>query len=859
MVHTVNPNRTHRPISFRFSFPTEFIQCRAWYDVGLRSMLLASVASFMTICSIRAAHAQVAPNPVIIPTNSTTPIIDATPSANAIHIERIRKFYHELLLKEKNVAAAVSVIKKSDIEAVGSTGSLQSVLRGTPSVNTYQSGIGQNEPVITVRGVPNTQLAYTLDGIPLQDLLSGGLGNFLTDSIDSPVTTGQTQASTIYPGVAPPDRQGFATVGGTISFTTIQPTDKPYSELFGGYGSFNTSHAGFQINSGSIARLGNLRVLLRYDSGFTDGYLSNNTTKSQFGNMLFSAVKPYNDGLSHASLVVIYNRGRGYITTTPDPVPLIQQYGNKFNFPFSTTYSRQHNKYLTVILSNENYINSHLILSEKLFYKRTASVFTTEQNPNTIAYNPSFPYQIDFQAPYTPYGPVGNGPENYYYAPGYFTYNPLMFGSYAAGESASQSYNHVNTIGFAPKANIFLGHNDITVGALIAKESGGGSYFIYGSDPMPHIVGDNSFAFGGGNQRTIYSVYAQDKLDLLDDKLHIEPGVILTGVYSSLVSGWSFAGYGAVNPSYKLSNYGKAAEPYLGLSYDLPYNTVAYASFGKGVRYAPTGDYTLGSSGSTTKAPNPEVVRAYEVGIRYDTPRVYLNLDAFYQHLTSAFSFFVNYQTNLSQYINIGNQLFRGIELSSKFRLTHRLELFGNASYDQTNYLDNYFGLDTPYQGHYGIILRGDPLASVPQWTGNFGLEYTDGPFYARLAGHYTGQQFNLGQEPVNLPSSPVIAAPFPNSQIAGISTPETFFKLPAYLLMNLLVSYKLPLHFQHVQYVKLALNMQNILGIKYYQHLFFSGAQIPTGNGGYLNTPQYISAYTGPPRSVEVSATIRF
>ncbi len=253
------------------------------------------------------------------------------------------------------------------------------------------------------------------------------------------------------------------------------------------------------------------------------------------------------------------------------------------------------------------------------------------------------------------------------------------------------------------------------------------------------------------------------------------------------------------------------------------------------------------------------MVRAYEVGIRYDTPRVYLNLDAFYQHLTSAFSFFVNYQTNLSQYINIGNQLFRGIELSSKFRLTHRLELFGNASYDQTNYLDNYFGLDTPYQGHYGIILRGDPLASVPQWTGNFGLEYTDGPFYARLAGHYTGQQFNLGQEPVNLPSSPVIAAPFPNSQIAGISTPETFFKLPAYLLMNLLVSYKLPLHFQHVQYVKLALNMQNILGIKYYQHLFFSGAQIPTGNGGYLNTPQYISAYTGPPRSVEVSATIRF
>lgn len=820
-----------------------------------RALLLSGCATgFIAFCSANAYAQSV---PVIVP--AATPIADATPESDAVHIRRIKKFYKELLLKEKNVAAAVSVVNKTDIDAVGTTGSLQSVLRQTPSVNTYQSGIGQNEPVITVRGVPNTQLAYSLDGIPLQSLLSGGLGNFLTDSIDSPVTTGQTAGSTIYPGVAPPDRQGFATVGGTISFTTIKPTDKPYSELFGGYGSFNTSHAGFQLNSGTIAQLGNLKVLLRYDTGYTDGYLSDNTTKSQFGNMLFSAIKPYDDGLSHASLVVIYNRGRGYITTTPEPVPLIEQYGNKFNFPFSTTYTRQHNKYLTVIISNENYINPHLILSEKLFYTRKSEVFTSEQNPSTILYNPGFPYQIDFQAPYFAYGNIGNGPENYYYAPGYFDYNPLIFGSYAAGESAEQSYSLSNTIGFAPKANIFLGHNDITIGALIAKANSSGTEFVYGSEPMPEIIGYNSFGFGGGDQRTIYSVYAQDKINLFDDHLHIEPGVVLTGVYSSLVSGWSFGGYGAVTPSYKLSNYGKSATPYLGVSYDFPHNIVTYASFGKGVRYAPIGDYTLGSNGSTTKAPNPEVVRAYEIGIRYDTPRLYLNLDAFYQHLTSAFSFFTNYQTNLSQYINIGNQKFYGIEASGKVRLTHRLELFGNASYNAADYQNNYFGLDTPYQGHYGIILRGDPLTSVPQWTGNFGVEYTRGPLYVRFAGHYTGQQFNLGELPFVLPSSPEIAPPYPNSQIAGYSTPETFFKLPAYLLLNILATYKVPLHFQHVQYIKLSLNVQNLLGLDYYQHLFYGAAEIPTGGGNYLNTPQYVSAYTGPPRSVEVGATIRF
>jgi hypothetical protein len=49
------------------------------------------------------------------------------------------------------------------------------------------------------------------------------------------------------------------------------------------------------------------------------------------------------------------------------------------------------------------------------------------------------------------------------------------------------------------------------------------------------------------------------------------------------------------------------------------------------------------------------------------------------------------------------------------------------------------------------------------------------------------------------------------------------------------------------------------LLGLDYYQHLFYGAAEIPTGGGNYLNTPQYVSAYTGPPRSVEVGATIRF
>jgi len=123
--------------------------------------------------------------------------------------------------------------------------------------------------------------------------------------------------------------------------------------------------------------------------------------------MLFSAIKPYNDGLSNLTATVIYNRADGYMVTAPLPVPLIQANSYSYNFPHSLTYTRQNNKYLTAILGDQTYVNPHLILSGKIFMIRSSSVFTSYQNPNTIAYNPAFPYQVTFQVPYFAYGPVG--------------------------------------------------------------------------------------------------------------------------------------------------------------------------------------------------------------------------------------------------------------------------------------------------------------------------------------------------------------------------------------------------------------------------------------------------------------------
>ena len=787
----------------------------------------------------------------------------ATPAQNTQSIQAIKVFYKKLLLKEKNVAAAVSHLGKKEIESVAVTGSIQSLLKQTPSVNEYQQNLGQSVPVITIRGVRNSQLAQTLDGIPLQDLLSGGQGGFLNNNVGSPVSLGQISGSTVYPGVAPPNRQGFATIGGTIAYTLKKPSAKPSAEIFGSYGSFNTSDFGFELNTGAYHhQIDGARALVRYSQGYTSGYTD--YTNSRNGNLLVSIEKPYDEGLSNITGTVIYNRGLGYILTSPLPVPVLEANSPTFNFPKSLTYNRQKDSYLTAILSDRTYINSHAILSAKVFYIHAITNQTNLLNPsiNSGAFNPAFPYTIDGQSLGQFYTTSNFGPGNTFYKPGLFTYNPsAVFGTAYAGLAATQSNNHTTTVGFTPRLHVFLPHNTVTIGGLFAKETSGGAEYLYGTDPMPEIAGYNSFALGGGAQRTIYTVFLSDKIALLDHKLHIEPGVSLTGVYSSVKVPLSY-----FNPSYKLANYGKIAEPYLGISYDFPHNIVAYASYGKGARFAPTTDYSLGSAGSTTAAPNPEIVHAYEAGVRYDTSKLYLNADVYYQKVTSAFSFFTNYNTGVSSYINVGAEQFRGVEASGKYVFNRNIDLFGNASYNQAQYLNSFAADVTPFQGQFGYAFKSNPISAVPAWLGNFGFDYHNGPFYARFSGQYTGQQYTtFDYAPTDAAYIPGTAQPaqgFPGIQYALTTSPNTSYLLPGFLTLNVLLKYNVPVHFQDVKKLTLSLNARNLLGLNYFSHFYNVYQQISgpaSGATPFLATTPYAAAFYGPPRTILFSVAAKF
>jgi len=336
------------------------------------------------------------------------------------------------------------------------------------------------------------------------------------------------------------------------------------------------------------------------------------------------------------------------------------------------------------------------------------------------------------------------------------------------------------------------------------------------------------------------------------------------------------------------------------VSYDLPDHLTAYASTGKGGYFAPISLYypqLYTPPGSTTAqvtglySPRPEIIHLYEAGLRYDTSRLLIDGDFFYQKVDDADSFFEYYgnQNLQADSGNFGQQQFRGYELQSKFQATPALDFFLNGSFNQANYLKSYFANDTPFEDQYGYVFQGDPLAAVPNWLANFGFDYNKDNAGIRLDEEYTGQEFitydfppvlspaaanvgpggatgngNITVDPncagnscLGLATVPASANPL--KELLGGAIP--LVRQPGFLITNLLLTYDLPMHYGGITKLHFELNFQNLLDVHYYQHLYSSYAEYldPNTSSGYAPTSAYYSAFVGPPRSITFEMSAKF
>ena len=771
----------------------------------------------------------------------------------------------ELLLKQKDVPSGITEIGQRDIQAVGELSSVQSLLQqSAPSINVYQQGLGQDVPVISVRGVRGADLATTLDGIPTQDLLNGGSGSFLSNNIGNPFDIGQISGVTVQPGIAPPGVQGYGTIGGTLAYNSKRPTDDRYYDVFGGIGSYGTDQYGIEFNSGKIANADNLKVLFRYDRGESGGYID--FTEEKYRDIYLALDKPYSNGLSNVGFTMISNSADGYLQPSPIEIQQLATNGQFNNYNKSQDFFRQDNQFLTLLLSDDTYVNDYIKVGGKAFYLRADNKSQSYVSNDLIGGDQNF--QPNFQVPFFSDGPIGPGTR--FFNSQYFNYNPAIFGNPTGvdangnplpapqgfGENASENFQISDTYGIKPEVNFFLPYNNIRIGALIAREQQDNRSYAYGQVPIVAQNGYNEIA-QNYSERQLYEGYIQDRIDLFANTLHLEPGFTYEGVLARVEEPFAFVGSPLLNGGYTVQRFDREALPYFGASYDLPdplKNTSIYGSWGRSALFAPVSDYALSSTGGTA-ASGPERLTAVEAGVKYNTDRLYLNVDYFNQRVTRAFSFFANYLTQQFFFANQGIEEFKGFEASFKFKITPEIGIFGAGSHTLAKYLQSYAAFTTIFEDQFGFAFKGSPISGVPDFVANIGVDYdkknlfkANDESYLRFWMVYTGQQYTT----YDISPNPAVT---PNPQLQAATVTNQGYKLSAYALFNASLHYTLPVEHMPVKKIDFQLNAQNIFN-QHYKAYFYN--QYVSYAGVYGGAP-YSTFIPGAPAVVLFQASARF
>src|ERR1700761_5305523 len=173
-----------------------------------------------------------------------------------------------------------TIISKSYIQdSVAETGTYTTILAIAPSMTgTDLNGPGLSDGGVknTLRGLPDGMFNITYDGIPFGDtngpshhsesyFPASALGNIVVDR-------GPGNAGVMGP----------ATYGGSVNLFSETLTSDQHLRLVGTGGSFDTSEANLNVQSGDFSLLGiNNRAMVNFQDTDTGGYLTLNSSSAQ--------------------------------------------------------------------------------------------------------------------------------------------------------------------------------------------------------------------------------------------------------------------------------------------------------------------------------------------------------------------------------------------------------------------------------------------------------------------------------------------------------------------------------------------------------------------------------------------------
>ncbi len=202
-----------------------------------------------------------------------------------------------------------AIVSRAIIEnSIAPTADYSQVILLTPGASLAPgtgNGVGLTDAKITLRGFKDGQYNITYDGIPFGD------SNDPTHHSTSYFPNGTYERIIVDRGPGSATDLGQSSYGGNVHIISREATDRFFMEGEGVYGSFDTQLERLTVNSGSIERLGGLKIVAAGEYKYTKGALSNGSgwwangfIKAELplgSDAKFSILGNYNQSLFHQS------------------------------------------------------------------------------------------------------------------------------------------------------------------------------------------------------------------------------------------------------------------------------------------------------------------------------------------------------------------------------------------------------------------------------------------------------------------------------------------------------------------------------------------------------------------------------
>jgi iron complex outermembrane receptor protein len=178
---------------------------------------------------------------------------------------------------DDNLPITQTTLQLKEIEKSNFGQDMPAFLNNTPSMQFYSdNGLNTGYGYMRLRGMDQTRLNYTLNGVSLSDGEDQGVyfSNF-TDFLNS------VQSIQIQRGVGL-SSNGSASYAGSINFESINLNQKPEFQFNSSLGSYNSHRIATEYNTGKLSN--NLAFYGRYSTSASDGYREHSGTA---GNSFF--------------------------------------------------------------------------------------------------------------------------------------------------------------------------------------------------------------------------------------------------------------------------------------------------------------------------------------------------------------------------------------------------------------------------------------------------------------------------------------------------------------------------------------------------------------------------------------------